>query len=139
MLSMRRPQPSTTPVVPSRTVARGLSLVGAGGVVGSVVGFVLALLDSSGGFAAWAVLLWGGTGLLVGATSVLAAATVVVFAPVHGPARSVGAPLAASVAGALTAAVLLAGLDSSLRGAVAAGVFVAVLAAAATVARRPST
>lgn len=138
MLSMRRPPRPTTPVVPSRTVARGLGLVAAAGAVGAVVGIVLAVVDGSSGFAAWGVLLGGATGLLVGATSVLAAATVLVLAPTRSPARSVGVALAASVVGALTAAVVLSGLSATSLGALTAGVFVVVLAAASAVVRRCS-
>lgn len=139
MLSMRRPQPSTTPVVPPRTVARGLGLVATGGVVGAAVGIVLALLDRSSGFVAWAALLGGATGLLVGATSVLGAATVLVLAPTSGPARSVGAALAAAVAGALTAFVVLGGLSMTSRGALTTAVAVSVFGAAVTAVRRYST
>lgn len=138
MLSLRRPPRPTSPVVPSRTVARGLGLVAAGGALGAVVGIVVAVVDRSSGFAAWGALLGGATGLLVGATSVLAAATVVVVAPTRSPARSVGVALAASVVGALTAAVVLSGLSATARGALTAGVFVAVLAAASAVVRRYS-
>ena len=133
---MRRPPRPTSPVVPSRTVARGLGLVAAGGAVGAVVGIVLAVVDGSSGFAAWGALLGGATGLLVGATSVLAAATVLVLAPTRSPARSVGVALAASVVGTLTAALVLSGLTATSRGALTAGVFVAVLAAASAVVRR---
>jgi len=136
MLSMRRPPRPTSPVVPSRTVVRGLGLVAAGGALGVVVGIVLAVVDGASGFAAWGALLGGATGLLVGATSVLAAATVVVLAPTTSPARSVGVALAASVVGTLTAAVVLSGLTATSRGALTAGVFVTVLAASSAVVRR---
>lgn len=135
MLSMRRPPRPTTPVVPARTVARGLGLVAAAGVAGVVVSVVL---GGASGFATWAAMLWGMTGLLVGATSVLGAATVVVLVPTRSPARSVGVVLAAAVVGALTAAVVLAEIAVDHPLAVAAGVFVVVLVAAAVVVRRGS-
>lgn len=140
MLSIRRPQSSapTEPVVASGTLARGVGLVAASGAVGALAGILLAVLDGSGGFAAWTAMLGLVTGLLVGATSVLGAATVLVLVPAPGRARSAGAALAAAAAGALTTVVVLAGLDATERGVVATAVLVAVLGTAAALQRRYS-
>lgn len=103
-----------------------------------MVGIVLALVDGSGGFAAWTAMLGLVTGLLVGATSVLGATTVLVLVPGPGRARSAGTALAAAAAGALTTVVVLAGLGATERGVVATAVFFAALGTAAALLRRLS-